>query len=40
MPFGLTNSPATFKAMMDKVLQGLDKTEVHYLDDMQLHTEG
>src|SRR5258706_5995868 len=26
--------------MMDKVLQGLDKTEVHYLDDMLIHTKG
>ena len=40
MPFGLANAPATFQAMMDKVLQGLDKTEVHYLDDMLIHTKG
>ena len=40
MPFGLAHTPATFQAMMDKVLQGLDKTEVHYLDDMLIHTKG
>ena len=26
--------------MMDKVLQGLNKTEVHYLDDILIHTKG
>ena len=40
IPFGLANAPAIFQAMMDKVLQGLDKTEVHYLDDMLIHTKG
>ena len=40
MPFGLANAPARFQAMMDKVLQGLDKTEVHYLDNILIHTKG
>lgn len=34
MLFGLASAPATFQAMMDKVLKGLDETEVHYLDDV------
>ena len=40
MPFDLANAPATFQAMMNKVLQGLDKTEVHYLDDILIYTKG
>ena len=40
MPFGLANAPVTFQAIMDKGLQDLDKTEVHYLDDMLIHTKG
>lgn len=40
MPFGLANAPASFQAMMDKVLQGLDDIEVHFLDDILIHTKG
>ena len=40
MPFGLANAPASFQAMMDKVLQGLHDIEVHYLDDILIHTKG
>ena len=40
MPFGLANAPATFQAMMDKVLEGLSDIEVHYLDDVLIHTKG
>ena len=40
MPFGLANTPASFQVMMDKTLQGLDNIEVHYLDDILIHTKG
>ena len=40
MPFGLANAPASFQAMMDKTLQGLDNIKVHYLDDILIHTKG
>ena len=26
--------------MMDKILRGLEDIEVHYLDDMMIHTKG
>lgn len=40
MPVWLTNAPASFQAMMDKVLQGLNDIEVHYLDDILIHMKG
>lgn len=40
MPFSLAITPATFQAMMDKVLEGLSDIEVHYLDDIMIHPKG
>ena len=40
IPFGLANAPATFQAMMDQVLKGLDEIEVNYLDDMMIQIKG
>jgi len=39
MHFGLINAPSSFQEMIDKVLQGLEE-EVHYLDDILIHTSG
>jgi hypothetical protein len=38
MPFGLSNSPATFNRLMRKILKGLEHTEC-FLDDILIHTE-
>lgn len=38
MPFGMSNSPATFNRLMRKVLKGLQYT-VCFLDDILIHTE-
>ena len=40
MPFGLANAPATFQAMIDKVLEELNNIEVYYFDDVTIHTKG
>ena len=40
MPFGLANAPATFQAIIDKVLEGLSDIKVHYLDNVLIHTKG
>ncbi|MCG8033371.1 MAG: DDE-type integrase/transposase/recombinase [Candidatus Thiodiazotropha taylori] len=34
MPFGLTTAPAIFQELMSRVLEGLDKFTVAYLDDI------
>ena len=39
MPFGMKNSGATFQRFMDKVVNGLQNTEV-YVDDLIVETEG
>ena len=39
MPFGLINPPLLFQEMMDEVLQGIEE-EVHYLNDILIHTSG
>ena len=39
MPFGLINVPSLFQEMIDEVLQGIEE-EVHYLDDILIHTSG
>ena len=40
MPFGLTNSPATFQAYINKALSGLvDAICVVYLDDILIYSE-
>ena len=41
IPFGLVNAPATFEAIMDKVLRKyLDHGVVVYLDDILIYSEG
>ena len=37
--FKLINIPFSFQEMMDEVLQGIEE-EVHYLDDILIHTSG
>lgn len=37
MPFGLVSAPATFQAMMNDVLRGLDYVHV-YIDDILIHS--
>jgi len=39
MPFRLINAPSLFQEMIDEVLQGI-KEEVHYSDDILIHTCG
>jgi hypothetical protein len=39
MPFGLTNTPATFQAYMNRTLAGLlDNVCVVYLNDILIYT--
>ena len=38
MPFGLTTSPAVFQELMSRVLEGLDKFTVAYLDDILIYS--
>ena len=39
MPFGLTNAPATYSRLVEKVLDGLDRSFVTaFLDDIAIHT--
>ena len=40
MPFGLSNAPATFQALINKVLaEKLDVFCIVYLDDILIYTE-
>lgn len=39
LPFGLTNAPATFQALMDDVLRGLDAFALVYLDDILIFSD-
>ena len=39
MPFRLINAPSLFQEMMDEVWQEIEE-EVHYLDDILIHTSG
>ena len=38
MPFGLTTAPAVFQELMARVLEGLDKFTVAYLDDILIYS--
>ena len=38
MPFGLTTAPAIFQGLMSRVLEGLDKFTVGYLDDILIYS--
>lgn len=38
MPFGLTTAPAIFQELMSRVLEGLDKFTVAYLDDILIYS--
>ena len=38
MPFGLTTAPAVFQELMSRVLEGLDKFTVAYLDDILIYS--
>lgn len=39
MPFGLTTAPGVFQELMARVLEGLDKFTVAYLDDILIFSE-
>ena len=39
MPFRLINASSSFQEIMDEVLQEIEE-EVHYLDDILIHTSG
>ena len=36
VPFGLTNAPASFQEMMDKIFEGMEGV-IWYLDDILIH---
>lgn len=39
MPFGLATAPGVFQELMARVLEGLDKFTVAYLDDILIFSE-